>query len=339
MRRFVTLAVLLLFTIPFGISISGCRKTEAPTYCNGGDSGVVAGQLTAISLTPKVYGYSLNYAEIGQVNTPSGTDCKGNNVTIGGFTYGTTDMTIADINPKTGQTCGGTWNRNTAGVPDYTYCNATNKTGIAYISASAQGVSSNPLPIYVHPIVTSIVLGSPATAGAATISAWSIVSNTPTFTAQNSFSAGQTVSLSNFAISTFFNGITNAVVQAAGLSSSQFTVAIPGFSQPNGSSTENGLATGPGCTTNQSTDCCPLTTDTLTSNPYSANSCLSQGTTAQLVARVFAGTGSSQTNITCQTGYIQFGSQNGAVAGYGKRIECIEFRRIRLHLSPSLHHS
>jgi hypothetical protein len=232
MRRFVTLAVLLLFTIPFGISISGCRKSEAPTYCNGGDSGVVAGQLTTITLLPKVYGYSLNYAEIGQANTPSATDCKGNNVSVSGYTYGTTDMTIADINPKTGQLCGGTWNRNTAGVPDYTYCNATNKTGIAYISASADAVASNPLPVYVHPIVTSVVLGAP---------------------------------------------------------------------------TAN-------CTTDPTTNCCPLSTDPLTATPYAANSCLSQGANAQLVARVFAGTGSNQTNITCQTGHIQFGAQNGAVA-------------------------
>jgi hypothetical protein len=232
MRRFVTLAVLVLFTIPFGISISGCKHASTPTYCNGGDSGVVAGQLTTITLLPKVYGYSLNYAEVGQANTPSATDCKGSNVSVSSYTYGTTDMTIADINPKTGALCGGTWNRNTAGVADYTYCNATNKTGIAYISASADAVASNPLPVYVHPIVTSIVLGAP---------------------------------------------------------------------------TAN-------CTTDPTSNCCPLTTDTLTATPYAANSCLSQGTTAQLVARVFAGTGSSQTNITCQTGHIQFSPQNGAIA-------------------------
>jgi trimeric autotransporter adhesin len=314
MRRFVTLAVLLLFSIPFGVSISGCKKNAPPVFCDGGDSGVTTGQLTTIIINPKIHGISLNYAEIGQVNTPSGTDCKGNNVSQGAYTYGTTDMTIADIQPTTGRLCGGTWNRNTAGVPDYTYCNATNKTGIAYVSASAQGVASNPLPVYVHPVVTSIVLGSPATSGAATITAWSIASNVPTFAAQNTFAAGQAVSLSNFTNSTFFNGIANAVVQAAGLSSTQFSVSIPGFSQPNGSATETGLATGPGCTTNQSTDCCPLSTDTLTATPYSANACLSQGSTAQLVARVFAGTGSSQSNITCSTGYIPFSAQNGTVA-------------------------
>ena len=53
MRRFVTLVVLLLFTVPFGISISGCAKKTTVTYCNGGDSGPVVGQLTTITLQPK----------------------------------------------------------------------------------------------------------------------------------------------------------------------------------------------------------------------------------------------------------------------------------------------
>jgi len=52
MRRFVTLVVLLLFAIPFGVSISGCSKAAAPVYCNQGDSGITTGQVTTITLTP-----------------------------------------------------------------------------------------------------------------------------------------------------------------------------------------------------------------------------------------------------------------------------------------------
>ncbi len=33
MRRFVTLAILLLFTIPFGVSISGCSKKSPTIFC------------------------------------------------------------------------------------------------------------------------------------------------------------------------------------------------------------------------------------------------------------------------------------------------------------------
>jgi trimeric autotransporter adhesin len=164
MRRFATLVVLLLFTIPFGISISGCSKTAAVVYCNGGDSGPVVGQLFSITLQPKLYGISLGYAEIGQVSTPAATDCKGTTVSVNAFSYGTTDMTLADVQPTTGRLCAGTWNRNTGGgIPDYTTCNATNKSGTAYITATANGASSNPIAVYIHPLVTSVVLGSPST--------------------------------------------------------------------------------------------------------------------------------------------------------------------------------
>jgi hypothetical protein len=226
MRRFVTLVILLLFSIPFGVSISGCSKNAAPVFCNGGDSGITTDEATNITLTPIVYGVSLNFAEIGQVGSPSTTNCKGTSVSVSAYTYGTTDMTIADVKPSTGSICAGTWNRNSGGgIPDYTYCNPTNKTGVAYISASANGVTSNPLPIFVHPVVTSIVLGGPSS----------------------------------------------------------------------------------NCTTDPTTACCPLATvGVVTAPPYLTNSCISQGQTAQLVARVFAGTGANQTNISCQAGHLQF---------------------------------
>jgi hypothetical protein len=229
MRRFVTLVVLLLFAIPFGVSISGCSKTTAPTFCNGGDSGIAAGQATNILLTPLVYGISLNYAEIGQISPPTTTDCKGSTVFVQAYTYGTTNMQIADVQPFTGRLCAGTWNRNSGGgIPDYTYCTPTNITGTAYVSVSANGVTSNPLPVFVHPVVTSIVLG--------------------------------------------------------------------GASQ--------------NCATDPTTACCPLaTSNAVTAPPYLPTSCVSQGQTAQLVARVFAGTGANQTNISCQAGHLQYSVQ------------------------------
>jgi trimeric autotransporter adhesin len=230
MRRFFSLVVLLLFAIPFGVSISGCSHNSAPVFCNGGDSGVTTGTTTTITLLPKVYGISLNFSEIGQLSSPQATDCKGSASSVGSYNYGTTDMTIADVEPNSGRVCAGTWNRNTGGgIPDYTVCNPTNKAGTAYISASADGVTSNPLPIFVHPVVTSIVLGNP---------------------------------------------------------------------------TAN-------CTTDPTTACCPLATgDVVTAPPYTQNSCLSENTSAQLVARVFSGTGANQTNISCQTGHLQYSVQS-----------------------------
>ena len=232
MRRFVTLSVLLLSSIPFGVSISGCAHNLAPTFCNGGDSGMTTTQAATITLQPITYGISLNYAEIGQLQGPTTTDCKGSSVSEGAYTYGTTDMTIADIQPNTGRLCAGSWNRNSGGgIPDFTYCTATNKPGIAYVSASFNGVTSNPLPVFVHPVVTSIVLGGPSS----------------------------------------------------------------------------------NCTTDPTTACCPLaTTGAVTAPPYLANSCISQGSTAQLVARVYAGTGANQTNISCLAGHLQLSAQGAS---------------------------
>jgi trimeric autotransporter adhesin len=166
MRRFVTLAVLLLFTVPFGVSISGCSKKSPTIFCDGGDSGIPVGQVTTINLQPKITGISLNFAQIGQVGTPTAADCKGTTETVSKYTYatflpnGTPDITIADVEPTNGRLCAGTWNRNTGGgIPDFTTCTPTNKSGTVFVIASGDGASSNPLPVYIHPVVTSVVLG------------------------------------------------------------------------------------------------------------------------------------------------------------------------------------
>jgi hypothetical protein len=174
MRRFVTLAILLFFTIPFGISIAGCSKGTSVVYCNGGDTGPIVGQASTITLTPKIYGISLNQGQIGQVATPQATDCQGGTVSISSYTYGVFDasghqtndlLQIADVvpsGPNAGKLCAGNWNRNTGGgIPDYTTCNPTGRSGVVYIVATGGGATSNPLPIFVHPKVTSVILGSP----------------------------------------------------------------------------------------------------------------------------------------------------------------------------------
>jgi hypothetical protein len=238
MRRFVTLVVLLLFTVPFGLSVSGCHKAAVVTFCGGGDSGVVVGQTTNIVLQPKVYGISLSFAQKGQISTPAATDCKGNSTSPTKYQYGTTDMTIADVNPTTGQLCAGTWNRNVGGgIADYTTCNPTNKSGIAYVTAAADSTTSNPLPVFVHPIVTSIVLGSP----------------TPT----------------------------------------------------------TSCATDP----DPSTNCCAVAQNASTSaTPYTAASCLSQGVTGQLSARIYQnGTTLPADNISCSVGHLTYTPQDTTI--------------------------
>ncbi len=168
MRRFATFLVLMLFSVPLGISITGCAKKTTVTYCNASTgAGVQVGQLNHIVLQPIIYGISLNYGQIGQVSNPTGTDCQGNSVSVSTYTYSTRDISIVDVNPATGALCAGSWNRKLNVIPDYTVCTPpatpSAANSVTYITAEASGVTSNPIPVYIHPVVTSIVLGTPST--------------------------------------------------------------------------------------------------------------------------------------------------------------------------------
>ena len=243
MRRFVTLAVLLLFTIPFGVSISGCSHGVAITYCNGLDSGVRVGQTVTLDLEPRLTGISINQGAIGSIGAPTGKDCKGSVSSVSGTIYASSDRSIVDVNPTTGSggLCAGTWNRNSGnGVADYTVCTPNGNEGTAYLTASAQGVVSNPVAVYVHPVVTSIVLG------------------------------------------------TASVDCTADPASNCYA--------PN----EQACSVGP---------------ITASINPYTGTACVSQGTAAQLAARVFKGTDSTNpaNNISCLVGPLAFTAQTPAV--------------------------
>ena len=164
MRRFVTLAVSLLFAVPFGASIAGCSKAVTATFCNGQNTGVVVGQTTTLNLEPRLTGISLNQGQIGQVSSPSARDCKGNSSGASNPVYGSSNLSLVDVEPSNGRLCAGTWNRNSGGgVADYTVCTPGVANGIAYITVSAEAVVSNAIPIYVHPTVTSVLLGPPST--------------------------------------------------------------------------------------------------------------------------------------------------------------------------------
>lgn len=263
MRRFVILVALFLVTIPFGISISGCgKKTAAVVYCSGGDSGPIVGQLQNITLQPRITGISLNVGEQGQISAPSATDCKGSAVSVSSYIYSTTDMTIADVQPTTGKLCGGTWNRNTGGgIADYTTCIPTGKTGTAYITAAATGGAvgnSNSIPVYIHPIVTSLQLG-PASSASDPL--------------KGCGSADPATNCSPAATTATSNNIGCTIL-------------------PNG--------------------CC--STPIINTAPaFNPNACVSQGQTAQLAARVYAGTGSSQINISCEVGSLTYTAQSAGI--------------------------
>lgn len=236
MRRFVTSVALVFFAVPFGVSISGCHHNIAPTYCNGQNSGVQVGQLTTLDLEPRLTGISLNQGEMGRVNAPAGKDCRGSSASTSNVVYASTNINLADVAPSTGSLCAGSWNRNTgASIPDYTVCTPATTNGVAYVTASAEGVVSNAIPVFIHPVVTSIVLGAAST-------------NCTTDPASNC------VNLSKVG---------------------GFDTGIPVNTSPS----------------------------------YSGTSCLSQGQTAQLVARTYGGA----TNISNLVGPLQFSAQSPSV--------------------------
>ena len=171
MRRFLTLVSLLCLAVPAGISISGCTRNPAGNYCNGLGYGLTDTQVASIVLQPQVAGISLAYGQTTQAQSPTAYTCKGNTAVVGSKSYvwGSSNLQLVDVSP-TGDLCAGTWNRNTGGgIADYTYCYYPDPLpstkglpyGVAYLTASANSVSSNPVAVYVHAPVTSIALDGP----------------------------------------------------------------------------------------------------------------------------------------------------------------------------------
>ncbi len=237
MRRFVGFLFFVFFAFPLGLSVAGCGRGVSVTYCNGSGYGPTTGQVKAITLAANLVttGESLNYGQIGQQLSATAVDCVSSAVSVSRYLYSSTDPTIADINPGTGAVCGGTWNRNTGGgIGDYTVCtppvSTTNHT--AFITASANGATSNSIQVFIHAPVTNVVLGQSDQAH---------------------------------------------------------------------------------CDTNPASDCTACNPNLIGAPPphptprvYDPTSCLSQHSTEQLVARVYAGTN----NITCQVGPVAFALQS-----------------------------
>lgn len=170
MGRLLTLVCLLCIAIPAGISVSGCTRNPDANYCNGLGYGQKIGDVSSINLQPQTTGISLAFGQTQQVSGPTAKTCKGASASVSTYTYGTTNNQLVDISP-TGNLCAGTWNRNTGGgIANYTYCNFPNPApstgglpyGTAFITASASGVTSNPVEVYIHPGITSVSLAGPS---------------------------------------------------------------------------------------------------------------------------------------------------------------------------------
>ena len=171
MRRFLTLVFMVCLAIPAGISISGCTRNPAGNYCYGLGYGLKNTDVASITLQPQSTGISLAFGQTQQIQAPTALTCTGSTASVNSnqYTYGTTNNKLVDISPN-GELCAGTWNRNSGGgIADYTYCNfpsplpATNGLpyNVAYITASANAVTSNPVEVFVHVQVSSVSLVGP----------------------------------------------------------------------------------------------------------------------------------------------------------------------------------
>jgi hypothetical protein len=166
MRRFLTLVCLLGVAIPAGFTIAGCTRNPGGNYCNGLGYGLKDTDPASITITPQTTGISLAFGQTTQISSPVAKTCKGTNASVNSYAYGTTNNQIVDISP-TGGICAGTWNRNSGGaIPNYTICSFPNPLpdtgglpyGVAYVTASAASITSNPVAVTVHPQVTSLSL-------------------------------------------------------------------------------------------------------------------------------------------------------------------------------------
>jgi hypothetical protein len=164
MRRFLTLVCLLCLAIPAGISISGCTRNPGAAYCNGLGYGLKDTDLDVLTLQPQTTGISIAYGQTHSVSPPTATTCKGTSAAVTSFTWGTSNNQLADVSPS-GTICAGTWNRNSGGgIANYTICTPPTSpaaSAVAYLTATSNAVTSNPVAIYVHAPVTALSLVGP----------------------------------------------------------------------------------------------------------------------------------------------------------------------------------
>ncbi|MGC2164047.1 MAG: hypothetical protein WA634_19260 [Silvibacterium sp.] len=174
MQRYFALLALLVLSIPAGLSITGCL-TPVGDYCNGLGYGPKKNQVASITLQPETTGISLAWGQTSQLGAPTAYSCGsgGTTISVARYNYGSFNPYLADVSPS-GAVCGGTWNRNSpGGIADYTICTppvgssggtcTATSCGVVNMTVSAAAVSSNPVPVYVHPPITSISIDQNST--------------------------------------------------------------------------------------------------------------------------------------------------------------------------------
>jgi hypothetical protein len=327
MRRFLTLVCLLCLAIPAGISISGCTRNPGENYCNGQGYGLKITEVATITLQPATTGISLAYGQTKQITSPTATTCKNTSASVSTYTYGTTNNQLVDISPS-GSICAGTWNRNTGGgIANYTICTAPNPLpttkgmpyGTAYITASAQSVTSNPVEVYIHPAVTVVSLVGPTSClsqnASATLDAQACYSQTVNGVASSALlcAPASVTGSSNFdnlkacalpsgvarsaiptcgnSIGTLSYSVDNSTVASINSTTNEITAALPGTTNI------TATLTGVGSTAGYFSTCPPKSISLKTANGDDTLS-VTQGVTENLVTEIIDTNGKTITGLS-----------------------------------------
>ena len=80
MQRFLTFVVLLLLTVPVGLSLQGCANKNS-NYCNGAGYGYQKNQPVSIILQPQTTGLSVAFSQTSQLQAPTAENCNGGTAT------------------------------------------------------------------------------------------------------------------------------------------------------------------------------------------------------------------------------------------------------------------
>ena len=176
MRRYLTLVFLVVLAIPAGISFSGCTRNPAGNYCNGLGLRIERYGVYAIDLEPKTTGVSMAFGQTRQINAPTATTCKGTDASAGSLRLRHHKQPAGRYQPdrqhvrrhvesQLGRRHPGLHDLQPSAILFPTPAGCLTRT--AYISASANSVTSNPVEVYVHAQVSSVSLAtSGITAGA-----------------------------------------------------------------------------------------------------------------------------------------------------------------------------
>jgi hypothetical protein len=135
------------FLIVAAALLGGCGQSSAPRP----NPNAVFQVILAVSSPSLVAGQVVQL-------TPAATNSSGTSVTTT-FTFNSSNTAVATVSPG-GLVCGGVWDST------FVVCNGTDShgnpiAGTATITASAAGVTSAPVQVAVHAVVTSIVVDGP----------------------------------------------------------------------------------------------------------------------------------------------------------------------------------